>query len=348
MPGRKTIGRRILGLVLLVHLAPVVGASEPDENLARLRTMTLDERQKLVKNLAEFDALDRDRRDVIRALNRNLADAEPETRTRFLAVLRRYHVFYQNLPAEKRKALDETTDPAKKLDLIVKYRAEPKRSREELRRFADGLQISALSPSRLRELSRQLFVYFNLDPVKDSKERNELARAGDPEKRRVLVRNLIQAKNLRLLVQHEDAEFRQADAKVKKHLDRVENEFLKAEIEKAKRAKRDPSKLVEKVQEEAANRRKAIVNKLDEIQVFHDLDATRVDSANLDRFEVALPGWARESLDALPPEAAKRRLKVLYRLVFPPGEEMPVSKVSEPARPANTRPAPADGSPSPF
>ncbi len=337
-----------LALFLIATFHSIALGSEPEDNLARLRAMSRDERERFSKKLAEFDAMEPGQREAIRSLNESLAEAEPESRARYLSVLRRYHVFYQNLPPEKRRAIDQATDPAKKLELIGKYKAEPKRSQQEIRRYADVIQISALSPLRLRELSTHLFVYFKLDPVKDAKDRAELARTNDPVKRRVFVRSLIQSHSLGSLVRQENAEFRIADAKVNKYLDRVESELGKADVERAKRAKLDPAKLGPKTKDEFEKRRRAVLNKLDEIQVFHDFDPTTVESANLDRFEAALPAWARESIDPLPPDAARRRMKVLYRLVFPPGEEMPVSKTPEPVRPNKTPAAPADGSPAPF
>ena len=41
------------------------------------------------------------------------------------------------------------------------------------------------------------------------------------------------------------------------------------------------------------------------------------------RFEAALPPWYRGEFDHLPPEEARRRLTILYRLVYPFPSDMP-------------------------
>ncbi|MBX6316719.1 MAG: hypothetical protein IRY99_27960, partial [Isosphaeraceae bacterium] len=65
------------------------------------------------------------------------------------------------------------------------------------------------------------------------------------------------------------------------------------------------------------------LRRLTEYRFLRDHEPAPVSPANLARFVAALPSWIREGLDPLPPDAARRRLQVLYRLVFPPGEEIP-------------------------
>ncbi len=71
-----------------------------------------------------------------------------------------------------------------------------------------------------------------------------------------------------------------------------------------------------------------------------------VDPENLLRFETALPSWFRPSFDPLPPDEARRRLTILYRLVYPHPQEMPVEKAPRPSpRPRPPRRSPPSPSP---
>ena len=57
-----------------------------------------------------------------------------------------------------------------------------------------------------------------------------------------------------------------------------------------------------------------------------------VSPENLGRFVAAMPSLFRASLDALPAEEARRRLIVLYRLVYPHPTEMPAPDAGGHAR----------------
>src|SRR5207249_3597766 len=60
-----------------------------------------------------------------------------------------------------------------------------------------------------------------------------------------------------------------------------------------------------------------------------------VDPSHLMRFQAALPPWSRGEFDHLPPEEARRRLTILYRLIFPaPGEMPEIRTATRPQAPA--------------
>jgi hypothetical protein len=64
-----------------------------------------------------------------------------------------------------------------------------------------------------------------------------------------------------------------------------------------------------------------------------------VNPVHLMRFEAALPPWYRGQFDHLPPEEARRRLTILYRLIYPAPAEMPeIGKAA--AQGATTPPGP--------
>ena len=355
----------LAGLLALLPLAPTSRAQDDADplasNLERVRSMTREHRARLAKSLDEFDALDRPTRDAVRSFDAQLAALEPEARRQAFATLRRYHVFYQNLPDEKRRKLDAEADPARRLDLIAAFRAEADQTPEVASAVADGLQVSSLSPVRLRLLARELIVFFSLDPVKEARERSEFARLKLPAERRAYATKLIQAKafderaELRERVRGEQAEFEEAEAKVARNpmlaprLSRGVQEQLKAE-QQAKR-KGDGSRIKDAIAARAgkdlpARPREELARKLDEQQLIRDYDAQEVAAANLDAFAADLPPWAGQSLDGLPPDAARRRLKTLYRLVFPSPEEYHPPKPAP--KPKQPRSAPSAGAGTPF
>ena len=334
-------------LTLFVVIPSVVAGSargdEPATNFDTIRLMSRDQRALLSKNLEEFDALDANQKTAIRDLDQRLSEVEPETRARYIAVLRRYHVFLANLPEPTRKTLEAQTDPAEKLKMIAAIRAEQAaKASANPSPFADAFQISELSRVRLRALAKELVVWFSLDPKADSKDRSEFGRLSDASKRRAFARSLIQRRKLNAKIQEEQEDFREASASVGNEHAKVVLEQAKTEAFKRKGAQPDPATKTDRAREFA-------VMRLDEIQVIRTLESETVSPENLERFEAALPAWARESMDALPPDAARRRIKILYRLVFPTGTEMPLPKVPEKTK-ANARPAapPSKGAPSEF
>ncbi len=72
---------------------------------------------------------------------------------------------------------------------------------------------------------------------------------------------------------------------------------------------------------------------------------SKVSPENLLRFERSLPAWIRGGFDTLPPDEARRRLAILYRLIYPSGEigaataKASTTKTAE-AAPAAPVPAP--------
>jgi hypothetical protein len=72
-----------------------------------------------------------------------------------------------------------------------------------------------------------------------------------------------------------------------------------------------------------------------------------VDADHLNDFLTSFPPWLRSRFDHHSPDEARRRLTVVYRLVFPPGQE--IKQDSRPATPlagAPTIPAPSGATPS--
>ncbi len=76
-----------------------------------------------------------------------------------------------------------------------------------------------------------------------------------------------------------------------------------------------------------------------ELNLLRKAEEPRVEPYRLAEFEKHMPPWVRESLDPFPPDSAERRLRILYRMVFPPGEELPApAPPKKPAAPPRNLP----------
>ena len=79
------------------------------------------------------------------------------------------------------------------------------------------------------------------------------------------------------------------------------------------------------------NRRASLVHCLAGNYYFIENPPQKVEPSNLFRFLSALPKGISESFTYLPPEEARRRLTILYRLLYPaPGEMPPSGSTSNP------------------
>ncbi len=81
--------------------------------------------------------------------------------------------------------------------------------------------------------------------------------------------------------------------------------------------------------------RDALTKRLVDARFLQDYEPAPVSPANLDRFIAGVPFWVLDSLAPLPPEAARLRLHLLYRLVFPAPDEVPTAS-SETVAPTDT------------
>jgi hypothetical protein len=88
------------------------------------------------------------------------------------------------------------------------------------------------------------------------------------------------------------------------------------------------------------------LHQLSESLYFAQNPPQAVAAENLALFESQVPGWLRATLDPLPPDDARRRLTILYRQIYPPGQEIP-----PPPRPSpeatKAKPAPRPAAPGP-
>lgn len=312
-----------IGLVL----ALLAGASE-QENWQRLRSMPLERRVMLAKRLEEFDRLSRDEKAEIRTLDEKLAALPPADQANYRAVLRRYHLWLETLTADQRKELS-AAPLDQKMMLVERFRAEQAKDR-------DGgaiplvFQLADLRGRSPFELAHLLQIWFALSPA----QRAEVEKAGVRDripKLRELGRQVKVPAQGQLTKAQEEAVLKQMDRSITKGV-------LRAQLKKAESEK------------PILDRRRLAVN-----YYFLANPPRPVEAVNLFQFESAMPSWLRATFDHLPPEEAKRRLTILYRLIYPAGTEIPAprAKPSEapgaPARPAAPAPpaAPSAGQATP-
>jgi hypothetical protein len=318
----------VLALGLLALLARSAPADPPEENRRRLAAMPLERRQTLARNLERLDALPADEQARLRQLDQQLAECEPTDRRRYLAVAHRYHLWLQTLTDDQRQAL-AAASPQERIVLVKRYRAD-QRQAVETHPSLDWVQLTRLTAPDLERTARQLKVWFHLDRA----DRDAVAALRDPAERTARLDELGKANGaLR--------EFRRDHQALAAQLDAGRTE-LDAELLRRKPA---GSPALKKRGEAGQPRLKAEVarHRLKDLLIVRQFEPAKVDPAHLGRFEAELPAWVRESLDPLPPDAAWRRLHILYRLVFPPGQE--IAPPSPAARPGPPAPTPTPPSP---
>ncbi|MEO6808639.1 MAG: hypothetical protein ABI353_05955 [Isosphaeraceae bacterium] len=333
-----TTGLSILVLSLLAALVQSTSANDADVSRKRLAAMPLEHRQTLANNLERFDTLPGDEQAAIRRLDQQLADAEPTDRQRYLDVMRRYHVWLQTLTKDQRQGL-AAASPEQRMALVKRYRVE-QRQTIDAQPTLDWVQLTRLTTPDLEKTARRLKVWFNLDRA----ERAAVSALRDPDEQATRLDELGRANGV-------SRDFRRERQDLAARLD-VARKQLETELA---RRKLDGTSISKKRADAVAPRLKAaaVKHRLNDLLIVREFKPEPVDPARLIRFEADLPSWVRESLDPLPPESAWRRLHLLYRLVFPPGQEIaqPASKVKPPSsspQPAPTLKPPSGAAVQPF
>lgn len=314
-----TTGPRILILVpcllaALVHSAP---ADDASANRKRLAAMPLEHRQALARNLERLDALPASEQAALRKLDQQLAESEPTDRRRYLDVMRRYHVWLQTLSKDQRQAL-AAANPEQRMTLVKRYRAEQRRTLDA-QPTLDWVQLTRLTTPDLEKTARRLKVWFHLDQA----ERAAVSDLRDPDQQATRLDELGKEKGV-------SRTFRRDRQELAARLDTARKQL---ETELARR-KLDGTAILKKRAEAVSPRLKtaAAKHRLNDLLIVREFKPEPVDPARLIQFEAELPGWVRESLDPLPPDSAWRRLHLLYRLVFPPDQEIaqPAPRVEPP------------------
>jgi hypothetical protein len=298
-----------VGMFVLPASAP---PSEGD-NWRRLQSMPRELRTMLAQRLEQFDRLDRVERDAVRALDAKIAAEPDENRAAYFDVLRRYHLWFRTLTDTQRADLS-AAPPENKLALVTKFRSDQRKmTAGSDSHFLEVADYGGVSPFKLASLIK---IWLNVP----SKSRDELKPLPELEQVRRLER--LGTHYLIAAIPGPTAE----------QTEKLYNLAKKSRIiPLAKKA------------EETTKAGDRIKRRLADHYYFREHVPEKVKPERLAAFESALPSWVRRGFDPLPPEEARRRLTVLYRLVFPAGQEFDLRK----AQTAAAAPSASPTSPSP-
>jgi hypothetical protein len=313
---------RIWGVPAISAAATILVAAtiDRDQNWARLRSLPGSERQRLVENLKKFDLLyTTEKQRAIRELDQKLNELDPERRMRYFAVLRNYHNWLNELPDKKQDELEETP-PGERMALVKKLVVDypvPNMTTPQL------LQITDLGDYTPFELASLFKTWQALSP----EARIRIGKAANVQKR---TQELF------------DAGDEQKIAREIKPPD-FDEEAAVAKFERFPQSKR-PALLLGPLKSKAESVRSQIVRR-QAINFYFTKPKhapKAVTEERLGRFLASFPPWLQSSFDQYPPDEARRRLKIVYRLVFPYPDE--IKAASRPAVAAPRAPgAPAVG-----
>jgi hypothetical protein len=313
-----------LAAAALTAALVLAAAADPAENLQRLRAMPLAQRQRLAEALRAFDALPPAERERLRDLDARLAALPAAERDRLLQVLHGYHAWLAGLPEPERLRLGRIP-PDERIAEVARLREARRkqglaagRKGQPRHTYRDLLEVSSLGGEPLLVSAIELDVWFALPEPARAEVRKLPNPARQHERFTQLVRQSggYQAHARAVFDRAGIAEAGPLRLEVAALLERRPGADLPARLKAAQNRPRLDAAIKKGMWDFLQAR-----------------DAPAVEPRRLRRFEDEMPPWARDSFDLLPPDAARQRLAILYRLVFPEGQEIP-----EPAPKTKTRP----------
>jgi len=291
---------RVFGLPVLVALATILIAAGVDleANWERLRSLPAQRRQKLVDNLNRFDAvLTPGQQRAVRELDRRIHALDPAQRSEYLAALRRYHNWLNRLPDDRRDEIVRTPG-SERLAAIAKLASQPrfKISRDRTPPFVQLAEIGEYTPVELAAIYK---IWQVLTPA----QRKEVERpVNNPVRLQVLFR-IGDAKKLPREILPEGYDEQRAVAELEAFVKKGRQMLVPDELKKQARA-------AEILRRQAINFFYLAAEQQGSIK--------RVTAERLEQFVATFPWWLQPAFEAYPPDEARRRLTIIYRLVFPP------------------------------
>jgi hypothetical protein len=293
---------RFWGLPLISAVATILIAAtvDPERNEARLRALPPNERQRLDENLRKFDLLyTADQQRSLRDLDRRINEIEPTRQPEYLAALHRYHNWLNLLPETKQEEL-KTTLPAERMALVKKFLSDhpaPKAVSAQFLRFID---VGEVTPFELAAIYK---IWVTLKPD----ERSQVEKVPRGPRRHESLFNLGKEHNLPREIKPDD----------------FDEERWAGELE-AFAKKNRPALLLDEMKHTQAARRHEILRR--QMINYHYLEKGHhpkgVTPERLAEFLALFPPWLQSSFDHYPPDEARRRLTIVYRLAFPPPSEI--------------------------
>jgi hypothetical protein len=306
-------------------IAPRVGqaADAEAENWNRLRSMPREQRVALSEKLKKFDALGPSEKSAVQSLSDRISQLPLAEQANYWSVLGRYHHWLQGLSEEQRNEL-KSVPPSERMRLVTKLRAQERAtsSTRTVPLFLQVIDFAAMSPI---ESAHRIKAWLDLTPEKRAEIEAMPVQVDQQKRLAELALHVKLGSSNRIAKTEEDALLAKVEA----------NPLLKSWLGNAEKKKADSTKA------EKAKRR-IVAN-----YYFLEKPPPAVESSRLMRFEAALPPWYRGEFDHLPPEEARRRLTILYRLVYPYPGDMPEAQTAPARQSTASTPTPGILRPSP-
>jgi hypothetical protein len=316
----------------------LLGATDAVEDAReRLLGMPLLERKQIEASLRRFDqVLTTEQQKSIRDLDERIAKLAPEEKAHYLAVMRRYHNWLDSLPETvKNNVLNKPVAERMALvkSLIPKYPL-PNESTPEWIAVVDNIVGSPLEQAAMfkiwQEMTPEQRRAFEAQPAGNRRPQALLRNNGGNK----IIRELTPSNIL------EEEWLPKTFARLREY-QKIDPDLT--EILTKKEVKSDaPSPKQQKVQEAAEKARRARMHRsVVNLYYLNQPPPHRVDPHRLAEFLGAMPPWIRATFNTYPADEARRRLTLVYRLVFPyPDEFKPTVSSGSKITPA---PAPAVG-----
>ncbi|WP_435018794.1 hypothetical protein TA3x_000780 [Tundrisphaera sp. TA3] len=303
---------------LSLACGPVRG--DEAEVYRRLEAMPRERRAALAENLAEFDRLDAGEKASIRRLDRELSRRDQIDQARYLALMRRYHLWLNGLTEEQRQSLRAAGSPEARLALARKIREKSARDEPEGPKLS-GLRLGELGQIGPYEMAFLLQAWNSLTPER----RKDLA--------------TLRGGKLLAALRAEADRAKIAPLPRPPELDRIGRTRIEA----------DPAlkSLVGAIDQPAEGpdaSPKRPSQPLAEFLYFEDPEhrPRPVDGDHLQRFQASCPPWLLAMTDPLAPDDARAYMTILYRLIYPFPREMP-AKAPASNTPGTAKPTPRPG-----
>ena len=314
---RPRVRRWGLPFISTVATILIAATVDPEKNWARLRALPPNERQRLDENLRKFDLLySPGQQQSLRDLDRRINEIEPTRQAEYLAALHRYHNWLNLLPETKQEELKQAP-PAERMALVKKLLNDhpiPKAGAAPFLRFVD---VGEDTPFELAAI-------YKIWETLNREERTEVEKVPRGPRRHNKLFELADKHDLPHEIKPDD----------------FNEERWAGELEAFARKNR-PLLLLEELRKKQEARRQEILRR--QLINFHYLEKDHhpkgVTPERLAEFLALFPPWLQSSFDHYPPEEAKRRLTIVYRLVFPPPSEIKATQraaAAPPAAPAAT------------
>jgi len=299
-------GFRIFALPALVALATVLIAAgiDFDANWNRLKELPVEERKKLVDNLLRFDAvLTSVQQQAVLELDRKIHELPVSQQIEYLGVLRRYHNWLSRLPDDRRDEILRAS-PTERMAAISKLASLPryKISADVTPPFLQLAEIGEYSPFELAAIYK---IWQALTPAQRKEVEKPVANPG----RLLLLFRLGDAKKLQREILPEGYDEERALGDFAAYIKKTHSALV---VDAPK--KQTEARIAEITRRQAIN--------------FYYLSAEQkaavkhVSPERLDQFAATFPWWLQSTFESYPPDEARRRLTIIYRLVFPHPSEI--------------------------